>query len=455
MPRLLFLLFCCVLFPCAASAQPVAVHPDGRIAGLAAQVSADSIEAGVRRLAGFGTRHTLSTTTSETEGIGAARRWIHATLARYARQGGGRLEVSYNSHVQRAGERRIDRDVEVVNVLARLPGTDPTDDRVFIISGHYDSRASGSMDSTARAPGASDDASGTAAVMELARVLAGERFPATLVFAAVAGEEQGLLGARHLAETADSLGWNLGGMITLDIVGNTLGDNGTRDNRTVRLFSEGVPAAETEPQAFLRRAVGGENDSPSRQLARYLEEVGERYAPLIDVKLIYRRDRFLRGGDHIPFNEKGYAAVRMTEPHEAYTRQHQDVRTEDGIAYGDVPDAVDYGYVADVARLNLAGLVNLALAPPPPAKAGIDARGLSADTRLAWEPPAGGRDRLAGYYVLVRETTAPRWEKKIFVGNVTEYTLCGFSKDDYFFALQSVDAGGHESQIVFPTPIFR
>lgn len=432
----------------------VTQRPDPQIVAYVDAVSVDTVEAYIRRLAAFGTRHTLSDTLSPTRGIGAARRWIYETMARNAREGGGRMEVFYNGYLQDDDHRRIDRPVEIRNVVARLPGTDPADDRVFVISGHYDSRASDVMDATSDAPGASDDASGTAAVMEIARVLADARFPATLVFAAVAGEEQGLLGARHLAATADSLGWNVAGMITLDIVGNTTGGNGTKDNRTIRLFSEGTPAAETEPEAALRRAVGGENDSPSRQLARYIEQVGERYLPLMDVKLIYRRDRFLRGGDHIAFNERGYAAVRMSEANEAYERQHQDVRVEDGIAYGDVPEFVDFAYAADVARVNLAALANLASAPPPPDSVGIDARELSVDTRLTWQPPRAGADRVAGYYVLVRETTAPQWERRLFVENATEITLEGISKDDYVFGVQSVDAAGHESRIILPTPFF-
>lgn len=434
-----------------AYAQPVTSRPDPDIQAIIDRISADTLEGMVRKLASFGTRHTMSKTTSDTEGIGAARRWMKRTLVSY----GGRLEVSFDTFLYEADNRRIDRDVVMKNVMARLPGTDPSDDRIFIVSGHYDSRASEIKDSTSAAPGASDDASGTAAAMEMARVLADEQFPATLLFVGVPGEEQGLIGATHLAQKADSLGWNVAGMLTLDIIGNTLGANNTLDNRTVRVFSEGVPSAETELEARLRRSIGGENDSPSRQFARYLKEVGERYVPLMDVKLIYRRDRFLRGGDHIPFNERGFAAVRMTEPNEAFTRQHQDVRVEDGIAYGDLPDAADYDYIAYVTRVSLAGLVNLAKAPPAPQSVGIEARSLSPDTKLVWEHPAAGAERRAGYFVLIRETTAPLWERKIFVGDVTEYTLAGFSKDDYFFAVQAVSNGGHESLIVFPKPNFR
>jgi len=435
-----------------AGAQPVTSRPDPHIQDLVARVNADTIEATIRKLAAFGTRHTLSNTTSDTFGIGAARRWIRNTMERYAREGGGRMQVYFDEFLYPADGRRIDRDVVIKNVIARLPGTDPLDDRIFIVSGHYDSIVSDVMDSTSYAPGAADDASGTAAVMEMARVLAGESFPATILLVAMAAEEQGLIGATHLAEMADSLDWNVAGMITLDIVGNTQGDNGVRDNRTVRLFSEGVPSSETEQQARIRRAIGGENDSPSRQLARYLEEVGESYVPYMDVKLVYRRDRYLRGGDHIPFNERGYAAVRMTEPNEAFTRQHQDVRVEDGIAYGDVPDRVDFAYTADVARIVLAAFTNLALAPPPPIHVGIDVSGLAVDTHLVWEPPPAG-NRVTGYYILLRDTTSPTWQEKRFVGNVTEYTLKGVSKDDYFFGIQAVDVDGHGSAIITPTPV--
>ncbi|MDQ7039759.1 MAG: M20/M25/M40 family metallo-hydrolase [Rhodothermus sp.] len=440
----------------AGQTQPVTHRPDPYIQQLLARVSPDSIEANLRQLAAFGTRHTLSPADNDTFGIGAARRWIKRTLERYAAAGGGHMEVFFDRFWYGPDGRRVDRRVEIVNVIARLPGTDPADDRIFIVSGHYDSRVSDVMDSLSYAPGASDDASGTVAVMEMARVLADARFPATILFVAMAAEEQGLIGARHLAALADSLGWNVAGMFTLDIIGNTEGDNGVRDNRTVRVFSEGVPSAETPQQVRLRQAIGGENDSPSRQLARYLHMVGARYVPELRVKLIFRRDRFLRGGDHIPFNERGFAAVRLTEPNEAYTRQHQDVRLEDGVAYGDVPDRVDFDYVARVTRLMTAALASLAMAPPPPAAAYIDARRLSVDTRLLWSPPRAGRDRLAGYYVLVRETTAPQWQQKWFVpATDTSYTFVGWSKDDYFFGIQSVDVRGHESRILFPVPRFR
>jgi hypothetical protein len=419
-----------------------------------ARVNADTIEANIRHLDRFGTRHTLSPADSDTFGIGAARRWILAEFQRYSREGGGRMEVFFDEFRYGPDGRRIDREVTMKNVVARLPGTDPADDRVFIVSGHYDSRVVDIMDSLSYAPGASDDASGTVATMEMARLLSGERFPATILFVATIAEEQGLIGARHLAERARDEGWNVAGMLTMDIIGNTLGDDGTRDNRSVRIFSEGVPSAETDQQANIRRSVGGENDSPSRQFARYMKEVGERYVPVMEGRLIYRRDRFLRGGDHIPFNELGYSAIRFSEPHEAYTRQHEDVRYEDGIHYGDVPDMVDFDYVAAVTRFVMAGIVNQAAAPPPPVNVGLVARGLDVHTSLVWDAPATGMERLAGYYVLVRETTSPVWERKIFVEG-TGHRLEGFSKDNFFFAVQSVDVQGRESEIVFALPRFR
>jgi hypothetical protein len=446
-----FLLLLLFSAPGAALAQPVTLRPDPALAAYLTQVSPDTLEATVRRLASFGTRHTFSDQTSETRGIGAAGRWIERQMRRYAALPGARLDVSLERFTQPPTP-RTPRPVMLTNVLARLPGTDPADTRIFLVSGHYDSRASGGLDADADAPGANDDASGTAAVMEMARVLAAARFPATLIFAAFSGEEQGLLGARHLAAVADSAGWNLAGMITLDIVGNTTGGAGIKDNRTIRVFSEGTPQLESEAARNTRYAIGGENDSQARQLARYLEEVGERYEPQADVKLIYRRDRFLRGGDHTAFSERGFAAVRMTEPNEDFSRQHQNVRTENGRPYGDLPENVDYDYVARVTRVNMAGLMNLASAPPPPQNVGIVNSELGYDTTLRWAAPESA-GRVAGYYVLIRETTASRWEQKLIVGNVTEVTLPNISKDNYFFAVQSVDAEGHESEIIWPRPV--
>ena len=426
-------------------AQTVTIQRDPNIVKMLDEVSAEKLEFIIRTLVNFHTRHSLSDTADNLRGIGAARRWIRSELMRYAKRSGGRLKVEFDPFVVEPDRRRIPQRVTMKNVLARLPGTDANDDRVFIISGHYDSRASEAMDAKIFAPGANDDASGTAVVMELARVMSQYSFPATVIFAAVAGEEQGLFGSTHLAQRARQEGWNVVAMITNDMVGNT-GSSGTniRDNTRLRVFSEGVPAAGAA------RSTVGENDSPARQLARYMKEIGERYVDQINVTLIYRRDRYLRGGDHTPFSKLGYTAVRLTEMNEDYTRQHQDVRLENGIQYGDLPEFIDYFYVARVARVNLAVLANLALAPPAPDSVGIVVSRLTNDTTLRW--PAQNDGTVTGYYVLMRETTSPYWQRKFYLGNTTEVTL-PYSKDNYIFAVQAVDADGHESLPVVPIPV--
>jgi hypothetical protein len=424
---------------------------DPAIVEMVQEISAKNIEASIRALASFHTRHSLSDTINDQRGIGAARRWIKSELERYVKDSGGRLRVEFDRFVVEPDKRRIPYRVVMANVLATLPGTDPADKRIFIVSGHYDSRASDPLDSTSFSPGANDDASGTAVSIELARVLSKRRFPATIIFAAVAGEEQGLYGSTHLAQRAKNEKWNVVAMITNDIVGNTR-SSGTNlfDNTHVRVFSEGVPAAESEKMAQLRPSMGSENDGPSRQFARYLKEIGERYVDQMNVALIYRRDRFLRGGDHTPFNRLGFTAVRITEMNEDFTRQHQNVRVENGIQYGDLPEFVDFPYVAQVARVNLAALANLALAPAAPDSVGIVTKELANDTSLRWKTPSGRAP--AGYYVLMRETASPVWTRKFSVGNVKEITL-PYSKDNYFFAVQAVDAAGHESLPVFPVPV--
>jgi len=423
---------------------------DPAIAEMVQEVSEKNIESIIRRLASFHTRHSLSDTMNDKRGIGAARRWIKAELERYVKDSGGRLRVEFDRFVVEPDKRRIPYRIAMANVLATLPGADLGDKRVFIVSGHYDSRASDPLDSTSYAPGANDDASGTAVSMELARAMSKRQFPATIIFAAVAGEEQGLYGSAHLAQRAKQENWNVVAMITNDIVGNTR-SSGTNllDNTHVRVFSEGVPAAETERMAQLRPSIGSENDGPSRQFARYIKEIGERYVDQMNVTLIYRRDRFLRGGDHTPFNRLGFTAVRITEMNEDFTRQHQNVRVENGISYGDVPEHVDFAYVAQVARVNLAAFANLALAPAAPDSVGIVTKELANETQLRWKTPSGRAP--AGYHVLMRETTSPIWMKKFAVGNVTQTTL-PYSKDNYFFAVQSVDAAGRESLPVFPLP---
>lgn len=435
----------------SATAQTV-VKRDAAIKQMVDEVSATNIEATVRKLVSFRTRHSLSDTTSKTEGIGAARNWIKSEYEKYAKGSGGRMTVEFDAFTQPKSS-RINQPTVLKNILATLKGTDPTDKRVYIVSGHYDSMPSNVMDSVSTAPGANDDASGTAVSMELARVMAKRQFPATIIFMAVAAEEQGLYGSEHVAKRAKAEGWNVDAMLNNDIVGNSHGqDNDLKDNSRVRVFSDGVPSIADGNAAMIRSLIntGGENDSPSRQLARYVKEVAERYVDQLDVKLIYRRDRFLRSGDHVPFLQQGFTAVRFTEMNEDFTREHQNVRTEKGISYGDVPENVDYNYVKKVAGMNLSTLANLALAPAQPQNVGMLTSGLTNNTDLKWDAPTTGK-KPAGYYVLMRETTSAFWEKKLFITD-TKITL-GYSKDNYFFAIQAVDADGHESLPVFPKAV--
>jgi len=430
--------------------QPVIVKQDQRIKAMVEEVSAQNIESIVRKLVTFETRHSLSDTISATKGIGASRNWIKSELERYSKASGGRLKVEFDTFTQAADGRRIASPTVMKNVLGILPGTDPADNRVFIVSGHYDSRASDVNDSKIFAPGANDDASGTAAAMELARVMSQYKFNCTIIFVAMVAEEQGLYGAVNLAKRAKAEKWNLAGMITNDIIGNTYGmETGIKDNNSVRIFSEGVSVAESPAEASRRASTGSENDGQARQLARYIKEVAERYVDQLNVKLIYRRDRYLRGGDHTPFSQQGFAGIRITEMNEDFDRQHQDVRKENGVDYGDLPDFVDYSYTQKVTRMNLASLANLALAPQEPLNVGIVTSGLTNKTVLKWESPVG--EKPAGYYVVMRETTSPVWEKKFYVtGNTTSLN---YSKDNYYFGVQSVDDEGHESLVVIPKSV--
>lgn len=457
MKYLKLLLLSLITLPAVAQTT---VKQDAAIKQMVDEVSAQNVEAIVRKLVSFKTRHTLSDTTSKTEGIGAARNWIKAEMEKYAAASGGRMKVEFDAFVQPAGG-RIDKPTVLKNVVATLKGTDPNDKRIYLVSGHYDSIVGNVMDPKADAPGAVDDASGTAVSMELCRVMAAHSFPATIIFVCVPGEEQGLNGSAHLAKRAREANWNIDAMLNNDIVGNTHGlDNDLKDNMHVRVFSEGVPSTDlisrTDSVAARRAAAainslvgnGGENDSPSRQLARYIKEVGERYVDQLDVKLIYRRDRFLRGGDHTSFQLQGYTAIRFTEMNENFNRQHQYVRNEKGVDYGDLPDFADYTYIQKVARMNLSVLANLASAPASPQNVVVSTAGLTNKTTLRWEAPAAG-PKPVGYYVLMRETISPYWEKKFFVTGNTYTSI--YSKDNYFFAIQSVDAEGHESLPIFPS----
>ena len=433
-------------------AEPASVAHQPQIDDIVAAISARQIEAYVKKLVSFQTRHTMSETQSDTRGIGAARRWIKGELERCGAQAGGRLRVNFDRYLEPAGP-RLPHATEIVNVVATLAGTQAeAKDRLYVVSGHYDSRATEVLDADASAPGADDDASGTAAVMELACVMARHRFDATLVFMAVAGEEQGLFGSTHWAEQAHQNSLDVAGMLTNDIIGSSRAEDGRIDSGQVRLFAEGIPALKEMPDRLRTLiATGGENDSPSRQLARHVKEIGERYVANFRVNIIQRRDRYLRGGDHIPFLARGYAALRFTEPNEDFRHQHQDVRTRDGVQFGDLPQFVDYEYTARVARVNGAALASLALAPAPPQKVEMDAVELENDTVLHWK--ANREPDLRGYRVVWRETSAALWEHAAFVGNVTQYTARGLSKDNYFFGVQAVDRDGNISVASYPAPL--
>ncbi|MGI4832292.1 MAG: M28 family metallopeptidase [Janthinobacterium lividum] len=440
------------LLPLAALGQPANPLPptDPRIQQWVQEVSAKTLEADVRKLVSYGTRHTLSDTQSKTRGIGAARGWVFNEFKKYSKAGGGRMTVEMDTFLMKPDGKRVDKLTPMANVLATIPGTDPTDTRVLLMSGHIDSRVTDVMNRTADAPGANDDASGVAAVMEVARVLAGQKFPCTIKLVAVQGEEQGLLGAAHLAQRAKREHWNLVAMLNNDIVGNSKGhDPDVTDSLHLRVFSEGVPATETPDQARTRRQLSSENDASSRQLARYAVSAARQYVSQggYAVLLEYRPDRFLRGGDHTPFNQQGYAAVRFTETNENFDHQHQDLRTENGTEYGDKPEFVDYRYLRRTAQVNLATLASLALAPAAPQKVEVLTAKLTNRTELRWQAPQGG-PAPAGYVVLVRETSAPQWQQRLPVSGTT--ADLAISKDNYIFGVASVDAQGHESLPVLP-----
>jgi len=432
--------------PALAADPPEA--PDPEIARLVRDVSAARLESYDRTLAGFGTRHSLSVADDPKRGVGAARRWIKETLDRCAAEAGARLKVEFDEFVQ-APTPRVQKPSTLVNVVATLEGVDPAAKaRTLVVSGHYDSMCGNVMNAQCDAPGANDDASGTAVVMELACTMAKSRFPATIVFMTVAGEEQGLLGATHWARSARERNARVEAMITNDIVGNSHDENGKRDAGTLRLFAEGVPAGKELTEEWQRRLeTGGENDSPARELARTLRDAAQRYVPDMTVKIVFRRDRYLRGGDHIPFLAEGYAAVRFTEAHEDFRHQHQDVRVVDGVQFGDLPQFVDFDYLANVARVNLAGLATLAKAPAPPTGVRIEALQLENRTTLSWL--ANPEPDLAGYEIVWRDTTSPYWQGSAFVGSVTRATV-PILKDDSIFSVRAVGATGQRSLATYP-----
>jgi hypothetical protein len=423
------------------------------ISNIVREIDARNVEATIRKLVSFGTRNTLSEQNNPARGIGAARDWLYAEFLKAAEASNGRMTVEKQSYEQ-AKAPRVPEPTIITNVVATLKGSQPqATDRIYVVSGHYDSMCNSPTDAKCDAPGANDDASGTAAVLEMARVMAKYEFDATIVFMAVAGEEQSLLGSTHFAEQAKQKNWNVDAMFTNDIVGNTLGGNGVRDRGHVRVFSEGVPSNETAAEATTRRSVGGENDSASRQLARFIKETGDTFVTGFKVMMIYRRDRYGRGGDHIPFLERGYPAVRFTEVNEEFRRQHQNVRVENGVQFGDLPEFVDFAYVANVARVNAASLAALAWAPSRPKGVTIVAQRLSNDTELRWE--ANKEPDLAGYEIVWRETTDAVWTNSKPVGNVTSFTMKGMSKDNYFFGVRAIDKDGNKSPVTYPRPQAR
>jgi Zn-dependent M28 family amino/carboxypeptidase len=425
--------------PAPAADQPL-------LRTIAADVDLKALESTIRSLVGFGTRHTLSDTQSNTRGIGAARRWAKARFEAISKDCGGCLTVE--TPAQTFTGKRAPNGVEVVDVLGIQKGTtDPG--RVIIIAGHLDSRVSDVMDFTSDAPGANDDASGVAAVLEAARVLSKHKYAATLVFAVLSGEEQGLYGGKVLADYAKAQGWKVEADLNNDIVGNSRGQSGVMDNTHVRVFSEGTKAVETPEQANGRRYNGGEVDSPSRNLARYLDGLADRYLTNFDVVMVYRTDRYGRGGDQVPLLEAGYPAVRVTEAVENYDRQHQTLRTENGKAYGDTIDGVDFAYLAQVTRLNTVAMASLASAPAPPAGVKIEGA-VSPDTKVSWSPTPDA----AGHKVWWRGTTDPTWRFSRWVPagpeTLSATTLKDVVIDDFFFGVSSVSADGWESPVVFP-----
>lgn len=423
------------------------IQKDPLIERMVKEVSADSLQSYIKTLVSFGTRNTLSTQTDAKRGIGAARLWVLGRFNEFAKQSGGRLTAMIDTTTLQPDGKRVDAPLVLGNVVATLKGTDPADDRIFLISGHLDNMRSSVMDRTGEAPGANDDGSGTAAVMECARIMSQHSFPATVIFIAVSGEEQGLLGANFMADKAKKANWNIEAVLNNDIMGsNNSSETNIIDNTRIRVFSEGLPAYELDKNGTSIRQLGLENDGKARQLARYVKEIGERYVDNLQVVMVYRNDRFLRGGDHTPYVQKGYAAVRITEMDENYYHQHQDVRKENGIQYGDLPEFMDFEYLRKNTCLNLSNLANLAKSPAMPQEVKVEVKKLSNFTSLSWKAPVSGK--VKGYYILMRETTSAFWQKKIFVTQ-TEASL-PYSKDNYFFAVQSVSDDGNESLPVVP-----
>ena len=414
------------------------------------EVSSRNIEQTDHKLVSFGTRHTLSSQTDPSRGIGAATEWVYGQLQQDAAASGGRMTVEQQSFVQPPGP-RIPTPTTITNVIATLHGSQAESaGRTYVVSGHLDSRVTDVLNGTSDAPGADDDGSGVSAVLELARVMSTRHFDATIVFAVFSGEEQGTFGSVNFAARLKAAGTNVAGMFSNDIIGSSLGQNGVRDRRDLRVFAEGPSPQETPVQAATRRTMGGENDSPPRELARFVREAAQAAIPKMNVWIIYRRDRFLRGTDDGPFLDQGYPGLRMTEPNEDYRHEHQDVRVENGVQFGDLEQFLDYDYIANVARVNLAALAALANGPAAPSGVKVEASTLTVDTTLSWQPNT--EPDLAGYEIVYRDTNMPYWQHTIPVGNVTSYTVKGITKDNYLFGVRAVDKDGNRSVVTFPVP---
>ncbi|TCD08553.1 M20/M25/M40 family metallo-hydrolase [Pedobacter frigidisoli] len=410
-------------------------------------VNQDSLKLYISKMVAFGTRNTLSDIKSKSKGIGAARNWVVSKFAQFAKQSDGRLTTFLDTTTFKPDGKRLDQPTLLGNAVAILKGTDENDKRVYVVSGHLDSRVTDVMNRTSDAPGANDDGSGVAGVIEAARIMSRFKFSATIIFVAVSGEEQSLLGSGFMAAKAKKENWNIDAMLNNDMIGsNNSSETQIIDNTRLRVFSEGLPSYDLDKNAKSIRQFGLENDGKSRQLARYVKEIGERYVDQLEVKLIYRNDRFLRGGDHTPFVENGFTAVRITEMNENFEHQHQDLRTEKGVRFGDLQEFMDFEYLRKNTGVNIAVLANLAKAPAAPTEVKIDVKNLSNSSYLYWKVPITGS--VKGYYVLMRETSSPVWEKKFYT-TATELRI-PYSKDNYLFAVQSVGNENNESLPIVP-----
>ena len=428
---------------------------DSKIYDIIDAVSEERLKNDVKILADFGTRHTLSDTLSNTRGIGAARRWIKSEFDNISNDCNNCLEVFYQKDLVKKGEnQRITHDVWVVNVVAIQRGT-KYPNRFIIMSGDIDSRISDPNNFTDDSPGANDNATGMAGAIEAARVLSKYKFESSVIYVGLSGEEQGLFGGKGLANYAKENNWEIIGVLNNDMIGNIKGVDGVIDNRTFRIFSEPITTAETDPekltrQARLRRFYGGEVDGISRQLARYVHKTTKTYMPEMNPMMVYRLDRFGRGGHHRPFNDVGFAGIRIMEAHENYTQQHQDIRTENGINYGDTFEHVNFPYAKKLTAVNAITMASLASAPPPPKNLAIGGI-VEPSAKFKWDKVDGA----TGYKIYWRDTTSPTWDHSRFVGDVSEFTLNGIVIDNFFFGVSSVGKDGHESVVVFPSKIFR